>query len=141
LSGNVIAGKFWHDPEKLANEIAAGARDPEWTLATPLFGYPSGQENDAERAVRAGSRSSAHFLNSTPETGERCRSLSRASGSTRGRWSSTRAAKCSGKRSAAGISGRQKHSGRDFRLELRQSAVAHREIKAACALKSIDLRQ
>src|ERR1700735_118637 len=33
-----------------------------------LFGYPRAQENDAERAERAGSRSSARLSKSTPET-------------------------------------------------------------------------
>jgi hypothetical protein len=33
MGDNVIAGKFWPHPEKLGNEIAAGAHDPEQTLA------------------------------------------------------------------------------------------------------------
>jgi class 3 adenylate cyclase len=48
-----------------------------------LFGYPVAQENDAERAVRAGSRSSAPWLSGTARTRARARlCLLRASRST-----------------------------------------------------------
>ena len=64
-----------------------------------LFGYPQAQENDAERAVRAGARDPARARRAQrAERSAGCRSLSARIGLESARSSSTRRAKCSAKR-------------------------------------------